>query len=107
MAMEEAASATVIGADTSAALNENALSWIPSTGPADIGGVAVIALGKQTSCSVAAAGDIGCAVRGVSGPVTKDGSPPVGNRVRFCVCSLRGCIVLMAVTGVERSMAVA
>lgn len=56
----------------SAGLKEKALfSLLLSTGPADNGGVAVMELGKRTSCRLVIAGESGCAVRGVSGNVVE------------------------------------
>lgn len=96
----------------SARLKGNGLT-LESMAPADMGGVAVIVLGKMI---VAAcwAGDIGLALRGVSGRLAVKG---VAIRRLFLssearsVSSLRGCLTLIAVmgvacTGVDRSMAV-
>lgn len=44
-------------------------SLLLSTGPAESGGVAVMELGKRTSWRFATAGEMGCAVSGVSGYV--------------------------------------
>lgn len=74
-----------------------------STAPADMGGVAVIALGKTTAVT---AGDAGCALWGVSRYGPRYG---VCSWLGFaCVWRRRDGFVLMAVTGsgVERSMAV-
>lgn len=63
-----------VEAAVSAGLKENTLfSLLLSTGPADSGGVAVMELGKRTSCRFAIAGESGCAVRGVSGNVEPKG----------------------------------
>lgn len=51
----------------SAAEKENDFASLLSTAPADSGGVAVIVLGNRKSCKLAIAGEMGCAVRGVSG----------------------------------------
>lgn len=81
---------------------------LDSTPPADIGGVAVIALGKTRA---ATAGDAGCALRGVSkyGPRYGLLAWSCGGRMESCtVWTRRDGLVLMAVwgSGVERSMAV-
>lgn len=75
-AAEEAEGTTGrVEAAVSAALKENTLfSVLLSTGPADSGGVAVMELGKRTSCKFAIAGESGCAVRGVSGNVETNGA---------------------------------
>lgn len=58
----------VVAFAVSAAEKEKAfVSLLFSTGPADSGGVAVMVLGNRKSCSPATAGEMGCAVRGVSG----------------------------------------
>lgn len=57
----------VVAFAVSAAENENAFVSLFSIGPAESGGVAVIVLGNRNSCKLATAGEIGCAVRGVSG----------------------------------------
>lgn len=57
----------VVAPAVSAVEKENDFVSLFSTGPADNGGVAVIVLGNRNSCMAAAAGETGCAVRGVSG----------------------------------------